>query len=345
MQIINLNTNLPQKKEEEFLKIDFASLFNFDFKEQKILDFSKLSLELKEQKDSFVYESKLFSIANKIDDKQKVLTIKENTKEPILIVNSIKEDDTLFSNNLLIEVLDGVKASVIEVFISNKNSSCLLSNRVIKANQNSSIEYVKIQDIKENNSFILSFKTIQEDSSNVEISNFELGNGFVVNSFENCIESLGVNYELNGLNKLRNSANISTLVNTTHNNQNSRSNINYKNSLLDNSRAVVKIKSKVTQKGLYSKAFQNCNSILLSDDAVIFAQPFLEIYIDELEASHGTTTGTLNKDELYYLTARGIPRNDAYLMLLEAFESSIKDNLKDENLKKFVEEYKKESYI
>ena len=154
-----------------------------------------------------------------------------------------------------------------------------------------------------------------------------------------------VNYELNGLNKLRNSANSSTLVKTTHNNQSSRSNINYKNSLLDKSRAVVKIRSIVTQTGLYSKAFQNCNSILLSDDAVIFAQPFLEIFIDELEASHGTTTGTLNKEQLLYLQARGISKEKSYEMLLEAFENSIKNNIKDEKIKEFLEEHKKESFI
>lgn len=346
MQIINLeNLNLPQKKEEEFLKIDFAPLFNYDFKEQKVLEFSKLSLELKEQKDSEIYESKLFSIANSINSNQKVLTIKEDTLEPIILINSLKDDETLFTNNLLIEVIDGVKASIIEVFVTDKNNSSLLCNRVIKAGKNANVEYAKIQDIKESNSFLLAFKTVQDNNSNVEISNFELGNGFSVNSFENKIDALHVNYELNGLNKLRSSANSSTLVSTTHNNESSRSNINYKNSLLDSSRAVVKINSIVTQTGLYSKAFQNCNSILLSDDAVVFAQPFLEIFIDELEASHGTTTGTLDKDQLYYLQTRGISKKDAYEMLLEAFESSIKDNLKDEKIKEFVENYKKENYI
>lgn len=346
MQIINLkNINLPQKKEEEFLKIDFAPLFNYDFKEQKVLDFSNLDLDLKKQEDSFVYESKLFSIANSINSNQKVLTIKENSTEPIILINSLKENETLFTNNLLIEVQDNVKASVIEVFVSSDNNSSLLCNRVIKAGKNANFEYMKIQDTTESNNFIFAYKTTQDDNSNVEISNFELGNGFIVNSFENKIDSLNVNYELNGLNKLRKNANSSTLVRTTHNNESSRSNINYKNSLLDKARAVVKINSIVTKTGLFSKAFQNCNSILLSDDAVVFAQPFLEIFIDELEASHGTTTGTLDKDQLYYLQTRGISEKDAYEMLLEAFESSIKDNLKDEKLKEFVENYKKENYI
>ena len=343
MQIANIkDLNLPSKKEEEFLKIDFNSLFDFDFKAHKVLSFS---LDLNSIKDEESYESKLFSIANSFDNNKKVLTIQKDLEEPLIIVNSLKDDSTLFTNNLLIEVKSGVKASVIEVFVSSSKNSTILANRTIKVEENGSLEYAKIQDINLSNSLVFSCKAVQEDKSNLKISNFELADGFVVNSFENKIDSVEVNYELNGLNKLRNSANCSTLVKTTHNNQSSRSNINYKNSLLDSSRAVVKIKSIVTQNGLYSKAFQNCNSILLSDDAVIFAQPFLEIFIDELEASHGTTTGTLNKDQLLYLQSRGISKEQSYEILLEAFETSIKDNIKDEKIKQFIEEYKKENYV
>lgn len=343
MQIANIeNLNLPQKREEEFLKIDFAPLFNFDFKEHKTLNFT---LNLKTIKDDEDYESKLFSIANRFDDTKKVLTIEKDIDEPLVLINHIKDNEILFSNNLLIEIKNGVKASIIEIFINSSKNSSILANRTIKVEKGASLEYIKVQDIATENSLIYSCKVVQDDKSNLEISNFEFGDGFCVNSFENKIDSLEVNYELNGLNKLRNSASVSTLVKTTHNNQSSRSNINYKNSLLASSRAVVKIKSIVTQNGLYSKAFQNCNSILLSDDAVIFAQPFLEIFIDELEASHGTTTGTLNKDQLLYLQARGISKERAYEMLLEAFENSIKDNIKDEKIKQFLEEYKKESYI
>ncbi len=50
---------------------------------------------------------------------------------------------------------------------------------------------------------------------------------------------------------------------------------------------------------------------MLSDDAVIFARPHLEICIDELEASHGATTGSLNKEQLLYLQARGIEEKKA----------------------------------
>ncbi len=76
-----------------------------------------------------------------------------------------------------------------------------------------------------------------------------------------------------------------------------------------------------------------------------FARPHLEINIDELEASHGATTGSLNKDELLYLCSRGIPKDTAYNMLLEAFENEVYDNIQDLKIKDFLKSFKKDDYV
>lgn len=343
MLINELNTKIPKKSEEEFLKINFDSLFSYDFKEVKTYELDIMGL--KTVKDENSYESVLFNITKSLDDNQKVLTINKNIAEPIFLIHKIKEDETFFTNSLKIEVKENIKAQVVEVFVSESNNSCYGVNRNIVLEENASLEYVKIQDINASSSMIFSNCTTQTKNSKLKISNFEFGEGFIINSFENIINEEFVDYELNGLIKLLNEANNATLVKTIHNEKNSISSINYKNSLKNSSKAVVKIKSIVNQNALFSKAFQNCNTILLSDDATIFAQPHLEIYIDELEASHGTTTGTLNKEQLLYLQSRGISKDKAYDMLLEAFESSIKNNIEDEIIKEFIQNYKKEQYV
>ena len=147
------------------------------------------ALDLESIKDDEVYDSKLFSIANSFDNSKRVLTISENLEKPLIIVNKLKNSETLYTNNLLINVKEGVKASVIEVFTSNLNNSTILANRTIEVEKNSSLEYVKIQDMSLSNSLIFSCKAKQDDKSNLEISNFEFGDGFCVNSFENKIDS------------------------------------------------------------------------------------------------------------------------------------------------------------
>ncbi|MFW2551703.1 SufB/SufD family protein [Aliarcobacter butzleri] len=343
MKIDEIKTiTLPKKRDEEFLKINFEALFSYDFKNVKNFEFDK---NLKTIKDENSYESILFSIVKNFDENQKVLVIDKAINEPIILIHNMKEDETFFTNSLRVEVKENIKASIIELFVNSSNNSCFAVNRNIVLEKNASLEYVKIQDIDLSNSMIFATSCEQNENSNLEISNFEFGEGFIVNSFENIINKEFINYELNGLTKLKDNSNTSTLVKTIHNEKNSTSFVNYKNSLKDKSRAVIKIKSIVNQNAQFTKAFQNCNTILLSDDATIFAQPHLEIYIDELEASHGSTTGTLNEEQLLYLQSRGIRKEKAYDMLLNAFESSIKDNIKDEKIKEFIENYKKEKYV
>ena len=344
MQINNIDgLILPKKSNEEFLKINFDSLFSYDFAKAETYEFDIMGLETIIDEEN--YESVLFDITRSVDNKQKIITINKNITEPIFLIHKLKENETFYTNSLKIKVAKDIKASVVEVFVNSCENSFYGVNRKIELEDNSSLEYVKIQDINASNSMIFSLAVEQKDSSNLEISNFEYGNGFIINSFENIINAQNSNYELNGLVKLFDDSNTSNLIKTIHNEKSSNSNINYKHSLKDSSKAVFKAKSIVNETALFSKAFQNCNTILLSDDATIFAQPHLEIFIDELEASHGTTTGSLDKEQLLYLQSRGISKDKAYEMLLSAFENKIVDNIKDTIIKEFVQNYKRDKYV
>lgn len=335
--------NLPKRNDEKFRKIDFKALFSNEFKAVKKYELNIANLESK--KDSNLYDNVLFNIVKEYDENELVLIIKEDTKEPILIKHHINEEETIFTNNLKIQVKKGVKAQVIEVFTNTTSNSTYLVNRNFNLEENSNLEYVKVQDFDENTSFIYNTNFSLEDFSTCDFTNFEFGKAFVVNSFENNIENKNIQYNLNGLVKLNKTSNINNLITTIHNNESSASDINYKHTLKDSSRAVFKATSIVNEKALFTKAFQNSNTILLSDDAAIYAQPHLEISIDELEASHGATTGTLNKEQLLYLQSRGIHKELAYDILLEAFESQIYDNIKNELLKEFMKNYSKDNYV
>lgn len=344
MQINNIqDLILPKKSDEEFLKVNFDSLFAHDFSNIEVYEFDIMGLETIIDEEN--YESVLFDITRSVDNKQKIITINKNIAEPIFLIHKLKENETFYTNSLKIKVAKDIKASVVEVFVNSCENSFYGVNRKLELEENSSLEYVKIQDINASNSMIFSLAVEQKDSSNLEISNFEYGNGFIINSFENIINAQNSNYELNSLVKLFDDSNTSNLIKTIHNEKSSISNINYKHTLKDSSKAVFKAKSIVNETALFSKAFQNCNTILLSDDATIFAQPHLEIFIDELEASHGTTTGSLDKEQLLYLQSRGISKDKAYEMLLSAFENKIVDNIKDEIIKEFVQNYKRDKYV
>ena len=79
-----------------------------------------------------------------------------------------------------------------------------------------------------------------------------------------------------------------------------------------------------------TKAFQENHSILLSEGAVVETHPQLEIYADDVQCSHGATTGYLNHDELFYLRSRGIPEAEARRLQMISFISPVISHLPEE---------------
>lgn len=69
------------------------------------------------------------------------------------------------------------------------------------------------------------------------------------------------------------------------------------------------------------------NNLLLSEWAEIDAKPELEIHAEEVSCSHGATVGQLDEHALFYLSTRGIPREDAKQILTQAFCQSLIDQL------------------
>lgn len=69
------------------------------------------------------------------------------------------------------------------------------------------------------------------------------------------------------------------------------------------------------------------NNILLSTDARIESKPQLEIYADDVKCSHGSTTGMLDQEAIFYMRSRGISEKTAQNLLLQSFIDEIVDNV------------------
>lgn len=81
-----------------------------------------------------------------------------------------------------------------------------------------------------------------------------------------------------------------------------------------------------------TEAYQTNRNILLSRQAEMLTEPQLEIYADDVKASHGATTGQLDEAALFYMQQRCISRDTASKLLLQAFFAEVVDNLSDEQL-------------
>ncbi|MDQ2093014.1 SufD family Fe-S cluster assembly protein [Rhodobacteraceae bacterium 10Alg 79] len=78
--------------------------------------------------------------------------------------------------------------------------------------------------------------------------------------------------------------------------------------------------------------YQKSQSLLLDDDAQFLAKPELEIYADDVACSHGSTSGAIDDEALFYLRSRGVPTAEATDLLTLAFVAEAVDEIEDPRL-------------
>ena len=78
--------------------------------------------------------------------------------------------------------------------------------------------------------------------------------------------------------------------------------------------------------------YQISQSLLLDEDSQFLAKPELEIYADDVACSHGSTSGAIDEEGLFYLRSRGVPERDAISLLTLAFLAEALDEVADADL-------------
>jgi Fe-S cluster assembly protein SufD len=110
-----------------------------------------------------------------------------------------------------------------------------------------------------------------------------------------------------------------------------------KNALKNGAKAIFQGKIFVDSKAQKTDGYQMSNGLILSDDCEFLVKPELEIYADDVVCSHGSISGTLNEDHLFYLRSRGIPLNEAQKKLIQAFYSEILDEVSEDNIVYYIQ--------
>lgn len=108
--------------------------------------------------------------------------------------------------------------------------------------------------------------------------------------------------------------------------------------LNDRAKASFRGELKILPDAQLTEAYQTNRNILLSHQADMLTEPQLEIYADDVKASHGATTGQLDESALFYMQQRGISRDTATKLLLEAFFEEVITTLSDTHQQEQIRE-------
>lgn len=121
-----------------------------------------------------------------------------------------------------------------------------------------------------------------------------------------------------------------------HRRERTYSDLLYKNTLYDKARTVFSGLILVDDGAHHTDAYQTCRNLLMSETAEANSMPGLEIYADQVKCSHGSTSATVDDDELFYLRARGIPRRIARQLVAQGFSVEVISRLRNAALEELV---------
>lgn len=121
-----------------------------------------------------------------------------------------------------------------------------------------------------------------------------------------------------------------------------------KNILFHQSRAIFNGRIHIENSAQKTDSSQLHQSLLLSQEAEVDTKPELEIYADDVKATHGATIGQLNANEVFYFQSRGINESRAKAMLCMAFVLELCERVPNTSLQLFLKDrietyWKKES--
>jgi len=238
----------------------------------------------------------------------------------------------------LIYVAENSKLQMTETYatLGKADSFCNEVLEMVVA-QNAFVEYYKIQNDLTTANQVNTTHITQIGQSYVHAVTITLNGGIVRNNLNLILDAPGNEAHLYGLYLLKGKTHADNHTLIDNRMPNCFSNQLYKGIADDSSTAVFNGRIMVQPDAQKTNSFQSNKNILLSDNATINTKPQLEIFADDVKCSHGCTVGQLDDEALFYLRARGIPKEQAEVLLLQAYVADILAQIKPMAIRAYVE--------
>jgi len=265
--------------------------------------------------DNIVLENPIHIVTFVHGDNQKVFSqtrnlvvTGKNTKLNLISsYHSLSEDFTL--NNVATEIIIGENSTVnYYIFEGEGNSASIINNTYVNQNKKSIFKL---------NTSILCGSLVRNEVH-------------VDYKGEYCVT------DLQGIYLPDKEQHFDTFINIKHSKPNCKSNQLYKGIIDNKAKAVFLGKVYVARDAQKTDAVQSNKVLLLTDNAKSHSRPQLEIYADDVSCAHGSTTGQLDKEALFYMKTRGIPEAKAKTLLMTAFIGDVLDKIEISSYKDYV---------
>jgi len=355
-QIITTNfENIDFSKKEEQSNIE--ENFRFDLKHNKIvfingiiskIDFSyedekKIIIEQNSNLEKELSENSLLNLNTAFVSNYTKILVKSGYqfKKPLILFNYLTND---LNNNGLntrvdINLEDDTSLNIINISNENLNNNFLNFRQKINIGKNSILKNYSL-DINKNSNFKYSYKDINlEKNSHLEYFILSKGSKFSKHDINCSLNNEYCSVVLNGIIDLNDEKHHEIKTKINHNEENCKSYQLIKSVLNDNSKGIYQGKIYVDSKAQKTDGYQLSRALLLSDEVEFNAKPELEIYADDVKCSHGSTSGNIDENSIFYLMSRGLSYEQSKKLLTNGFLNEVIEKITNEDVKSLVKEF------
>ena len=248
--------------------------------------------------------------------------------------NKIKSKNINLCLNFQLEENSSLR--LIDLFndTSEKNFSNIFYNFDLK--QDSVLKNYKIDKIK-NKNVKYSFNNIEQATNSVsETFILSSGSQFFKNEINCNLKGKYSSAFINGIFSLSDNRHHEIRTTVNHLTENTKSYQLIKSVLDDSSKAAYQGKIYVNSEAQKTDGYQLSKAILLDKASEFNAKPELEIYADDVKCSHGSASGSLNEDSIFYLMSRGLNYQQSRELLINGFLLDVIEKITDSEIKNLI---------
>jgi len=308
---------------------------NFDYEK-------KDQIEIIDQSENInkLNNNSLSDLNNAFTNKSFKILVKKGyqLKKPLIIYHTT--NSKIWSKNINLrldfEIDKNSSLRLIDFFedTSEKNFLNIFYNFNLK--ENAVLKNYKL-DKFENKNIKYSFNNIEQDKNSIsETFILSSGSDFFKNEINCNLNGLYSSAFVNGIFSLNNNKHheIRSIIN--HLTENTKSYQLIKSVLEDSSKAAYQGKIFVNSKAQKTDGYQLSKAILLNKDSEFNAKPELEIYADDVKCSHGSASGSLNENSIFYLMSRGLNYQQSRELLINGFLLDVVEKITDSEIKNLI---------
>jgi Fe-S cluster assembly protein SufD len=245
---------------------------------------------------------------------------KAQIEAPIELIHVLSKVECSATIRLFIHIGKFAKAELtIGTWAAGAEQSILNAVAEIHVSEGAHFTLRKLQSEEEGNFQICTEEITQEKDSVFTMHTVTLNGTLVRNNVRVRVNGSNCETNLYGAYLLKGNQHTDNHTVIDHMMPHCLSNEMYKGVIDEQATAVFNGKVFVRKDAQKINAFQSNGNVLMSDTASVNSKPELEIYADDVKCSHGSTTGQLDEEAVFYLQSRGISERSARNLLVEAF--------------------------